>query len=63
MVVFWLVFDGIQQAAGLAMLIAGLAAREPVLLRADVQQAKTWWMPVPMTFGPRSAGLGFVGTL
>ena len=28
---FWLVFDGIQQAAGLSMLIAGIAAKETVL--------------------------------
>jgi hypothetical protein len=64
-VTFWLVFDGLQQAAGLTMLIAGAAAREPVLLRDDVQTAKTrtWWMPKPMAFGPRGGGLGFVGTM
>jgi hypothetical protein len=61
--IFWLVFDGLQQTAGLAMLIAGFAAPEPVLLRADVKTAKPWWLPVPMPLGPRSAGLGFKGEM
>jgi hypothetical protein len=61
--VFALVLDGVAQAGGLAMLIAGLAAREPVLLRADVKEAKAWWVPLPLSFGNRSAGLGFRGTL
>jgi hypothetical protein len=64
-VTFWLVFDGLQQAVGLGMLIGGVAAREPVLVRDDVQTAKTrtWWLPKPMALGPRGGGLGFVGTM
>jgi hypothetical protein len=60
---FWLVFDGLQQAAGLSMLIAGAAAKEQILLRNDVNEASRWWLPVPMQLGPRGAGLGFVGAL
>jgi hypothetical protein len=61
--IFWLVFDGLQQSTGLALLIAGLVAEEPVLLRADVKTAKPWWLPAPMPLGPRSAGLGIQGAL
>jgi hypothetical protein len=59
----WLVFDGLQQAAGLAMFIAGFAAKETVLLRSDVKDARAWWLPVPMTFGPQSGGFGFRGAM
>jgi hypothetical protein len=59
----WLVIDGLQQGAGLAMLIVGLVGKEPILLRSDVQQARTWWMPKPMTFGATGGGLGVVGTM
>jgi hypothetical protein len=64
-VTFWLVFDGLQQAVGLGLLIGGVSGRETVLLRDDVQTAKTkpWWLPKPMAFGPRGGGLGFVGTM
>jgi hypothetical protein len=60
--VFWLIFDGVQQAAGLSLLIAGLTAKQPVLVRDDVREAKTQILPVPMTFGNRSGGLGIAGT-
>jgi hypothetical protein len=62
-VVFWLVFDGLQQGLGLGLLIGGLVAKRPVLLRNDVKEAKPWFLPVPMTFGPRSAGLGLAGQM
>jgi hypothetical protein len=62
-IIFWLAFDGIQQGLGLGLLIGGLVAKEPVLLRNDVKEAKPWFLPVPMTFGPRSAGLGLRGEM
>jgi len=61
--IFWLAFDGVQQVAGVAMFIAGFAARRTVLLRDDVRSAKPWWVPMPMSFGKGSAGLGFRGTM
>ncbi len=54
-----LVLDGLGQAAAVTMLAVGIAMPKTVLLRSDV--AKVEVMPVPMTFGPSSAGLGFVG--
>jgi hypothetical protein len=60
---FWLVFDGLQQAAGLAMLIAGRATSRMVLVRDRAGSAKIEWMPAPMSFGSRSAGLGIVGRI
>jgi hypothetical protein len=61
--VFWIVFDGIQQAGGAAMFIAGFAARRKVLLRDDVRAAKPWWLPAPMSFGKGSAELEIRGTI
>jgi len=58
-----LVLDGIQQAAGIAMFIAGLTAPKTVLLRADIKAAKRWWLPTPMSFGKGSGGLGIMGTM
>jgi hypothetical protein len=58
-----LVIDGIQQAAGITMLIVGLAAPRKVLFRFDVQAPKIWWMPAPISFGKGSVGLGIVGTM
>ncbi len=60
---FWLAFDGFQQAAGIAMFIAGMAAKTTVLVRDDVKVSKGWWMPAPMPLGPRGMGLGLVGAM
>ncbi|APR75066.1 Hypothetical protein A7982_00412 [Minicystis rosea] len=58
---FFCVFDGIVQAAGVGMFIAGLAAPKTVLVRNDL--AKHFDIkPMPMTFGRNSAGFGFVGS-
>jgi hypothetical protein len=56
---FLLALDGLAQAGGVAMFIAGLAAQKTVLVRnvAGVQVT-----PMPMNFGRNSAGVGFVGT-
>jgi hypothetical protein len=56
---FFLVLDGIAQAGGIAMLVAGLAAPKTVALRNDLSKLRI--MPTPMTFGANSAGMGFVG--
>jgi hypothetical protein len=55
-----LVADGLLQVGGVAMLVAGIVARETVLVRNDV--ARGFLMPTPMTFGPNSGGIGLVGT-
>jgi hypothetical protein len=57
-----LVIDSVQQAAGLAMLITGLAMPRKVL-RSDSLPEKARWMPVPMTFGTGSVGVGIVGAM
>ena len=58
---FFCVFDGLVQAAGVGMFIAGLAAPKTVLVRNDL--AKHFDIkPMPMTFGKNSAGFGFVGS-
>ncbi|MFO0760973.1 MAG: hypothetical protein U0359_31135 [Byssovorax sp.] len=57
---FVLVLDGLSQTGGLAMFIAGLVAPKTALVRNDMAKAKI--APVPMSFGPSSAGLGAVGT-
>jgi len=62
-VAFWLVFDGFQQAAGLAMFIAGMTLKTTVLVRDDVKVSRGWWMPAPMPLGPRGMGLGFIGAM
>ena len=56
---FFLVLDGLSQAGGIAMLVAGLAAPKTVALRNDL--SKLQLMPTPMTFGRNSGGFGFVG--
>lgn len=59
---FWLVLDGLAQAGGVAMLIAGIAAPKTLLVRNDLaKQKKLELMPTPMTFGSNSAGFGLVG--
>jgi hypothetical protein len=50
-----LAFDGLAQAAGVAMFIVGLTVPRRLLLRNDV-------VLLPMTFGAGSAGVGWTGT-
>ena len=52
-----LILDGIGQAGGLAMLIAGLAMPRPILVRNDLFSMT----PVPMTLGKGASGFGLVG--
>jgi hypothetical protein len=64
---FWLGFDGVVQAAGLAMFIYGLAAPSTVLVRNDLgtttapKAPKLALTPVPI-LTPNLQGMGFVGT-
>ncbi|MFT3771190.1 MAG: hypothetical protein QM820_37725 [Minicystis sp.] len=57
---FFCVLDGVVQAAGVGMFIAGLAAPKTVLVRNNL--AKVEIRPMPMSFGKNSAGFGFVGS-
>ncbi|KYF65048.1 hypothetical protein [Sorangium cellulosum] len=54
-----LVLDGLVQITGAALLLPGLLVPKTVLVRDDV--GKAFVVPVPMSFGPSSAGLGLVG--
>jgi hypothetical protein len=56
---FFCVLDGLGQAAGAAMLIAGIAAPRKVLLRADVGSVTI--LPKPMSFGKTGGGFGLAG--
>jgi hypothetical protein len=56
---FALVLDGVAQAGGVAMFIAGLATEEQYLLRNDVASVKV----APMMVGPNSFGLGIRGEM
>lgn len=55
---FWLAFDGVVQAAGAAMLIAGIAAPRNILVRTGSLTLQ----PTPMSFGKAGSGFGFTGT-
>jgi hypothetical protein len=55
----FLAIDGLLQAGGVAMFIAGLALPKTVLVRNDL--GKVHVMPTPMV-GSNMAGLGVVGT-
>ena len=57
---FFLVLDGIVQAGGLAMLIAGIAAPRHQLVR---NRYTSLLFPMPVSFGNGSAGIAFGGTL
>lgn len=57
----FLVIDGIAQAGGIAMFVAGLAAPKTVLVRNDLGKSTFSITPTPMTFGNNSAGFGFSG--
>jgi len=54
-----LVIDGLMQAGGIAMFIAGIAWPKTVLVRNDL--GKIHVMPAPM-IGQNTTGLGLVGT-
>ena len=57
------VIDGVVQAAGVTMLVAGLATKRSVRVPDPVTPATSLrLMPTPMSFGRNSAGLGVVGT-
>jgi hypothetical protein len=60
---FFLVMDGLLQAGGVAMFVAGLAAPKVVLVRNDLAKAppKLQITPIPLSFGKDGGGLGFVG--
>ncbi|AUX44632.1 uncharacterized protein SOCE26_060980 [Sorangium cellulosum] len=54
-----LVVDGLVQITGAALLVPGLVVPKKVLVRDDL--ARPFAVPVPMTFGRNSAGLGLAG--
>jgi hypothetical protein len=58
---FFLVLDGLGQAAGAALFIAGFMAPKKMLVRNDVVSSGLTLMPRPMTFGRNGAGLGLTG--
>lgn len=58
---FWLGVDGVAQTAGAVMLIAALVSPKNILRRDDLV-AKNWLIPLPMSFGPASAGAGLAGS-
>jgi hypothetical protein len=65
---FWLGFDGVVQAAGLAMFIYGLASPSTVLVRNDLgsnetkpKAPKLALTPVPI-LSPTTQGVGLLGT-
>lgn len=57
---FFLVLDGIVQAGGVAMLIAGIAAPRHQLVR---NRYASLLFPMPVSLGNGSAGIAFGGTL
>jgi hypothetical protein len=59
---FFLVLDGLGQAAGIAMFAAGFAAPKKILVRNDIVVSGVTFMPKPMTFGRNAAGFGLAGT-
>lgn len=56
---FFLIVDGLAQAAGVAMFAAGVALPKTMQVRNDM--ARPSMRAVPMTFGASSAGIGLVG--
>lgn len=56
---FFLALDGIAQAGGVAMFIAGLASPRTVQVRNDI--SKPFVRPTPMMVGGTSPGFGLVG--
>ena len=55
------VIDGLAQATGVAMFIAGLALPKKTLVRNDVFTSGLTLVPRPMTLGRAGAGLGLLG--
>lgn len=58
--VFFLALDGLVQAGGAAMLIAGIAVPRHQLIR---NRYASLLLPMPMSFGNGSAGIALGGTL
>lgn len=58
--VFFLALDGLVQAGGVAMLVAGIAAPRHQLVR---NRYASLLFPMPMSFGNGSAGISIGGTL
>lgn len=56
---FFLLMDGVGQSAGLAMLIAGLAAPQSVLVRNDIAEVRL----SPVAVGDGQLGIGIAGTM
>jgi hypothetical protein len=56
---FFLALDGIAQAGGVAMFVAGLASPRTVQVRNDI--SKPFVRPTPMMVGGTSPGFGLVG--
>jgi hypothetical protein len=57
---FILVMDGLAETGGLAMFIAGLAAKKQLLVRDDVYDAQVQLVPLA---GPGVAGMAITGSL
>ena len=57
---FMLVLDGLAETGGLAMFIAGLAAKKELLVRDDVYDAQVQVVPLA---GPGMAGIAIAGTM
>ncbi len=58
---FFLVLDGLGQAAGVALFAAGFAAPRKILVRNDIYVSGVTLMPRPMSFGRNGAGVGLAG--
>jgi hypothetical protein len=58
---FALVLDGVAQAGGIAMFIAGIATEEKFLMRNDVSKPNI--TVTPMMVGDSSFGLGIRGSM
>jgi hypothetical protein len=57
---FFLTLDGLVQAGGAAMLIAGFAVPKQQLVR---NRYASLFLPMPISFGQGSAGIAFSGTM
>ena len=60
---FLLVFDGVAQTAGAAMLIGGLASKKHVLVRQDVATTTVRVTPLTMGYAGAGVGIGLVGEM
>lgn len=57
---FVLLADGLMQVGGVAQIMVGLLAKRRVFVLDEVNKSSV--MPVPMSFGANSAGVGVIGT-